>query len=71
MAHNRNKTWSCPYFRWDETKSVQAVHCEGGFIRFPDYRTWNDYVDRYCAADRGYRYCTVARALSLYYERIE
>jgi hypothetical protein len=63
-----HKTWRCPYFRYDEKRSV---HCEGGtVIRFPDRRSIQDYTTAFCAA-YNYGECTVAKALNNYYERKE
>ena len=66
MAGYSHKTWSCPFFVWDERF---AVHCEGGRLRFPDREAINEYADRFCAGDMGWKNCTVARNLLLFYER--
>ena len=66
MAGYSHKTWSCPFFVWDER---MAVHCEGGRLRFPDREAVNEYTDRFCAGDMGWKNCTVARNLLLFYER--
>ncbi len=66
MAGFSNKSWSCPFFKWDEP---QAVRCEGGRLAFPDRQTTRDFTGRYCAGERGWKYCGIARVLELYYER--
>ena len=62
-----NKTFACPFFKWDERL---CVHCEGGRVTFPDKAAAQEYIDRYCAA-QGWQACTVASALLRYYERTD
>jgi hypothetical protein len=64
QALKRNKTWKCPYFKWDGRREVS---CEGGRIRFPDGRAAGGYMTAFCAGD--YRRCTVAQALEDFYAR--
>lgn len=66
MGRNRNKTWECPYFVWDDRL---VVHCEAGRIQFPDVKNAEEFIDRFCARERGWKYCTLARNLDLYYEK--
>lgn len=61
-----HKTWSCPFFVWDERL---AIHCECGRPRFPDIETATDYTTQYCAGDQGWKDCTLARNMMRYYER--
>ena len=63
-----NKTFTCPFFSWDER---QAVHCESGRVIFPDREAAGAYIDRYCASPDGWRACSMAAALLDYYERTE
>ena len=58
-----NKTWQCPFFRWDERL---CVHCEGGKVEFPDMK-----VRDYCADNPGWKKCTIASFLERFYEREE
>ena len=66
MAGYSHRSWSCPFFKWDERL---AVHCEGGRLTFPDRDAARAYAERYCAGERGWKQCTLSRALELYYER--
>ncbi len=68
MSGYSHKYWSCPFFVWDERL---AVHCEGGRLRFPDWEAAETFTGRFCAGDMGWKNCTVARNLLLYYEREE
>ncbi len=61
-----NKTFACPFFKWDERL---CVHCEGGVVRFRDRREAMEYIDRYCASVDGWEKCSLARSLLGYYER--
>ena len=63
-----HKTWSCPFFVWDERL---AVHCEGGRPRFPDYEAADKYTGDYCAGGQGWKDCTLAKNLMAYYQRTE
>ena len=66
MAGYSHKSWSCPFFVWDERL---AVHCEGGRLRFPDWEAAGEFTNRFCAGGMGWKNCSVARNLLLYYER--
>lgn len=61
-----NRTWTCPFFKWDERL---CVHCEGGRVRFPDGRAAAAYTSRYCASANGWKLCTLAAGLTEFYER--
>lgn len=63
---NRNKYWSCPFWKWDGQKEI---NCEGGRIVFPSPQAASDYMDRFCADNPGWRRCTVAEALYEWLER--
>lgn len=65
-AFKRNKTWACPFFKWD---GRQEISCEGGRILFPNSDTGNTYMNCYCAGD--WKKCSVAEALLQYYETEE
>lgn len=65
---NTIRAWSCPFYTWSERL---GVHCEGGRLRFPDKDAADEYANRYCAENSGWKNCTVARALLRYYERTE
>ena len=62
---NRNLYWSCPYFQWD---GKTCVNCEGGRISIPSEAIAVDYMYRYCASAKGWKNCTVAKALTKCYE---
>lgn len=61
-----NRTWVCPFYKWDERL---CVHCEGGKIRFPDRISLNEFVRLYCGT-ANWKTCSVAENLLRYYERI-
>ena len=63
-----HKAWTCPFFTWDDKKSVG---CEGGKLRFPDKESAVQYMDTYCASPMGWKKCTVAASLLKYYDRKE
>ena len=65
-----NRTWSCPFFTWDERL---CVHCEGGCVTFPDREAEQDYIRQYCASRDavGWKACSVAGNLLKYYERTD
>lgn len=68
MGNYSNKTWACPFYRRDER---MCVHCEGGCVRFPDWKSRQEYIDRYCAHPSGWRGCSVAGNMEEYYWRTE
>lgn len=57
--------WTCPYYKWDERRSV---HCEGGRIGLPTNAAAREYFRTYCCDIAGWKRCTVARAISRHYE---
>ena len=63
-----NKTFTCPFFKWDERL---CVHCEGGRPSFPDRKAAQEYIDRYCGGLDGWKDCSIAQNLLRYYERTE
>lgn len=65
MAGYSHKTWTCPFFTFDEPR---RVHCEAGRIGFPDRPTANGYMNRFCAGGNGWQKCSLACALVEYYE---
>lgn len=65
---NRNKYWTCPFFKWD---GKTDVNCEGGRISFPSEEAANEYMTAFCANNPGWENCTVAQKLCDYYERTE
>ncbi len=66
MAGYSHRTWTCPFFTWDDMRSV---HCEGGRLKFKDCTAANAFTGRYCAGGTGWKSCTVAKALLEYYDR--
>lgn len=62
------KTYICPFYAWEEKL---AVHCEMAHVKFPDKAVRDEYLGRYCSALPGWRGCTLARQMNLYYERME
>lgn len=63
-----NRVWACPYFRWDEKT---AVHCEGGVVRLPDQESLIAYAEAMCGSVDHWSRCSVARALTQWYEEKE
>lgn len=62
---NRHKAWACPFFKWD---GKVAIHGECGKPLFPTEKAADDYMTHYCAANPGWKYCSLASALCRYYE---
>jgi len=60
--------YCCPYYEWD---AKTTMHCEGGRLSFPDRDTAQAYFTTYCGDIDGWRRCTVARAITRFYEREE
>ncbi len=63
-----NKTFACPFFRWDERL---RVHCEGGCVSFRDRQEATEYIDRHCADLKDWNSCSLACSLLRYYERTD
>ena len=61
-----NRIWVCPFFKWDKRTQV---YCEGGTVNLPDLETFREFVNTYCAADKGWENCAIAKAMTEYYER--
>ena len=59
------RTFCCPYYEKDGKRSV---HCEGGRIALPNRELTQDYFDAYCGDVTGWKRCTVARAITRFYE---
>ena len=60
-----NRTWICPYFKWDEKTKI---HCECGILCFCDNRELVEYAEKYCS-DFGWGSCTLARNRNRHYEK--
>jgi len=58
----------CPYYTGD---AKRAVMCEGGRIELPDRKTAEEFFHTYCGDVSGWKRCSVARAISRFYEREE
>lgn len=64
-----HKAWTCPFFKWDDQKSIG---CEGGKLQFHDKESAVEYMDRYCAGTTcSWERCSVAASLLNYYDRKE
>lgn len=61
-----SRIWVCPFFRWDKRRQV---YCEGGTVSLPDLETFQEFVNTYCAADKGWENCAIAKAMTEYYDR--
>ena len=62
-----NLTFCCPYY---ETNGARSVRCEGGRIALPNQGLTQAYFEAYCGDVNGWRRCTVARAITRFYERV-
>ena len=65
MGDYWHKPWACPYFKWDTKKNLA---CEAGSLAFPSVRIACRYYDQYCANVPGWEKCTMAQAMTEYYE---
>ena len=63
-----NKTFACPFFKWDERL---CVHCEGGRPSFPDRTAAQEYINQFCGDVTGWKNCSIARTLLRFYERTD
>ena len=61
-------TFCCPYY---ESNGKRSVHCEGGRITLPGCGTGRAYFSEYCGDVNGWRRCTIARAITRFYEAEE
>lgn len=61
--------FQCPFWRWSDKKRDGSSTCEGCRLEFAAVEERREYLARYCANDTGWRNCTVARNLSISYER--
>lgn len=57
--------YACPYFSWEDNKSV---NCEGGKLKFETREDRDRYISQYCAACPGWKNCTIAMSLNEKYE---
>ena len=57
--------------RLERAAFEQWLQGEGGRMEFPDRKAATEYADRYCAAQSGWKACSVAASLLRYYERKE
>ena len=60
-------TFCCPYY---ESNGKRSVHCEGGRVKLPTAEAEKEYIRFYCADHLGWKRCTVARAITRFYERV-
>ena len=57
--------WRCPYYKWNDKLGVR---CEGGRMKLPTDEASREYIRQYCDDLNGWRRCTVARAITRFYE---
>lgn len=60
------KTWTCPFFKWEEK---QKIHCEGGGPAFELPETFREFSNAYCASTENWRKCSLADALVRQYDK--
>ncbi len=58
--------WCCPYFKGERRGEVR---CEAGTLHLPAGESATEFYRFYCGNNPGWRHCTAARALNLFYER--
>ena len=66
MAGYSHWNWKCPYFRWDKKTDL---HCEAGVLKFKDGNHKKSYAVRYCCNLSDWETCSLAAALSHFYEK--
>ena len=66
MAGYSHWNWKCPYFRWDKKTDL---HCEAGVLKFKDGDHKKSYAVRYCCNLSDWETCSLAAALSHFYEK--
>jgi len=62
MSNYSNKTWICPYYKYDRKLSVT---CEGGKVFFPSSEAGRKFTDTYCASF-GYKNCCIAQMIDAF-----
>lgn len=61
--------FQCPFWKGGGRGKESSSICEGCRLEFAAVEEQSAYFSRYCANDTGWRDCTVARNLSISYER--
>ena len=64
--HNPENYWTCPYY---QIRDAFGVRCEGARLRLPSKGAEEDYIRTYCTDHLGWKRCTVARAVTRFYEK--
>ena len=57
--------WSCPYYT---IRDAHGVRCEAGRLALPGKREQDEYIRTFCCDHLGWKRCTLARAVSMYYD---
>jgi len=60
------KTIVCPFYMYDKKLTLR---CEAGLLEFQTLEQKADYINRYCSALDGYKFCSLAASLEKMYER--
>ena len=60
--------FACPYYRSDDKGKIL---CEGGIVRMHSSSQTRRYATDYCCSVDRWASCSIARALTAYYERRE
>lgn len=59
------KTMICPFYMYDDRLTLR---CEAGRLDFHTVQQKADYINKYCSALDGYKFCTLAASLEKMYE---
>ena len=52
-------------------QAAEAFFCDTTAETLPDRESQREYILQYCASESGWRRCTVSRAVTRHYERLE
>lgn len=66
MSGYSHWNWVCPYYKWDKKLDL---HCEAGILKFKAGNQKRDYAVRYCCNLVDWERCSLAAALSHFYEK--
>ena len=67
------KIMYCPFFKTNmlEKKGACRLSCEHGTLIFYSKQNVNDFLEKYCGEQSGWKDCSLAGSLMEYYEEIE
>jgi len=56
----------CPYWDWEKKLNM---HCQMAVMKFPDQKTREVYIRKYCTCVEGWENCSIAKTLNERYEK--